>query len=304
MNRRLIPVVLAALMVLMIITTGAAGALAAEESAVTVDRTIEDDELAAGEGTTVTVEVELDQQTDFTIVEELAPSLGAENVEIVDADGASFAAVRDDGDEVFGHWSEVEYIEFVYEVTVPQTSDPGDEIALKTSEADDIPPDELPEDTIDVVSPPETGPFIVADLDLEQHTLDPGESTTVAVAITNEGDTADTTTAAVLIDDEEQATRDVEIGPDSTTIEQFEFTAPMEPGGYTLVIETADDEATSTLNVNASATPTPTPTLSESTPTPDEDGIPGPGLVWTLAGIAGAGYMLKWWGDNAGRDNE
>lgn len=59
---------------------------------------------------------------------------------------------------------------------------------------------------------------------------------------------------------------------------------------HALVIEPAD--LTSSPTPVLTPTPSPTPT---STPAPDDpDSIPGPGLLPTLATVAGVGYVLKW----------
>ncbi|ELZ63883.1 hypothetical protein C457_17948 [Haloferax prahovense DSM 18310] len=78
-------------------------------------RSVDDATLAPGESTTVRVAFDRDRATNFTLVEEFSPAFGS--VEIVDADGADFSAVRDANDELFATYGDRELATLVYEVT-------------------------------------------------------------------------------------------------------------------------------------------------------------------------------------------
>ncbi|MDS0241747.1 MULTISPECIES: PGF-CTERM sorting domain-containing protein [unclassified Haloferax] len=144
-------------------------------------RSVDDESLAPGESTTVRVEVDRDEATNFTIIEEFNPAFAS--VELVDDDGADFSGVRDANDELFATYGDRENVTLVYEVTAGD--DAGAATAYQFDGFTDVNGSELTTggtDELDVQSGSDDGWDLTRSAD--DTTLEPGESTVVSVEIT------------------------------------------------------------------------------------------------------------------------
>jgi len=90
----------------------------------TAQRTIADTTLAPGESTTVTVDVELDSESDPFISETFDPAFA--DITIDDAGGADLSGIEDANNELFASYSGVTEATLVYSVTVPEDAADGD----------------------------------------------------------------------------------------------------------------------------------------------------------------------------------
>ncbi|WP_187367384.1 PGF-CTERM sorting domain-containing protein [Haloferax sp. KTX1] len=144
-------------------------------------RSVDDETLAPGESTTVRVEVDRDEATNFTIIEEFNPAFAS--VELVDDDGADFSGVRDANDELFATYGDRENVTLVYEVTAGD--DAGAATAYQFDGFTDVNGSELTiggTDELDVQSGSDDNWDLTRSAD--DTTLEPGESTVVSVEIT------------------------------------------------------------------------------------------------------------------------
>ncbi|PSQ50318.1 hypothetical protein BRD19_01215, partial [Halobacteriales archaeon SW_7_65_23] len=127
-------------MVLSVVAVGAAAITpAAAQTVDQADRSVDSTEVQPGDTVQVTVDVAFDQAQSFQIDEGFSPAFS--NVEIVDADGASFDAAEDDrvvarygvlGDPPRGSAT------LVYEVTVPDSANEGDTFEISSNADSDV----------------------------------------------------------------------------------------------------------------------------------------------------------------------
>ena len=157
--------------------------------------------------------------------------------------------------------------------------------------------------------PPATEPdpafFDLADLDPESATVEPGESITVSVTVTNVGGTAGTQTVELRVGDEPLADRELTLDRDAAETVSFDVDAPDEPGTYVHSVHTANASLAGSLVVEAPETPTPEPTpeetpeetpettpeptpMPEPEPEPTDDDAPGFGVVVAIAALVAA----------------
>ena len=144
-------------------------------------RSVDDETLAPGESATVRVEVDRDEATNFTVIEEFNPAFAS--VEIVDDDGADFSGVRDANDELFATYGDRENVTLVYEVTAGDDANAG--TAYQFDGFTDVNGSELTTggtDELDVQSESDDNWDLTRSAD--DTTLEPGESTVVSVEIT------------------------------------------------------------------------------------------------------------------------
>jgi archaellum component FlaF (FlaF/FlaG flagellin family) len=145
-------------------------------------RTIDDATLAPGESTTVTVEIDSNQSTNFTVVESFDPAFGS--VEIVDNDSATLSGVRDAEDELFATYVDRESATLTYEVTVADdaaagaTHDVSGFVDVNGTQTDTTGDAQV---TVADAAEPSAATRTFSDLPLE-----PGETATVTVDITHD----------------------------------------------------------------------------------------------------------------------
>jgi|GEM_PF-6386084 len=99
------------------------GTLTNQESVATGDvssRTVQSHTVQPGGETLVTVDVETNETENFTVVEHFDPAF--DSVEIVDADGAAFAEVRNANDAVFATYTDRSEATLTYRVTLGDSS--------------------------------------------------------------------------------------------------------------------------------------------------------------------------------------
>ncbi|RDZ40171.1 PGF-CTERM sorting domain-containing protein [Haloferax sp. Atlit-19N] len=145
-------------------------------------RSVDDETLAPGESTTVTVEVDRDEAANFTLIEEFNPAFAS--VEIVDDDGADFSGVRNANDELFATYGDRESVTLQYRVTAGDDVDAG--TAYQFDGFTDVNGSEVTTggtDELDVQSESDDDNWDLT-RSADDATLEPGESTVVSVEIT------------------------------------------------------------------------------------------------------------------------
>ncbi|REA02914.1 hypothetical protein DEQ92_13810 [Haloferax sp. Atlit-6N] len=145
-------------------------------------RSVDDETLAPGESTTVTVEVDRDEAANFTLIEEFNPAFAS--VEIVDDDGADFSGVRNANDELFATYGDRESVTLQYRVTAGDDVDAG--TAYQFDGFTDVDGSEVTTggtDELDVQSESDDDNWDLT-RSADDTTLEPGESTVVSVEIT------------------------------------------------------------------------------------------------------------------------
>ncbi|AKU09501.1 hypothetical protein ABY42_16630 (plasmid) [Haloferax gibbonsii] len=145
-------------------------------------RSVDDETLAPGESTTVTVEVDRDEAANFTLIEEFNPAFAS--VEIVDDDGADFSGVRNANDELFATYGDRENVTLQYRVTAGDDVDAG--TAYQFDGFTDVDGSEVTTggtDELDVQSESDDDNWDLT-RSADDTTLEPGESTVVSVEIT------------------------------------------------------------------------------------------------------------------------
>ena len=165
---------------------------------------------------------------------------------------------------------------FTFEVT-----DTGVTSGAPVGDADDDPP----------ATDPDPAFFNLTDLDPASATVEPGESVTVSVTVTNIGGETGTQTVSLHVGDESVADEELTLDRDASERVSLTADAPDEPGTYAHSVRTANATLSGSLVVEAPETPTPTP---EETPTPDEptdDDAPGFGAVVALVALAAAALV-------------
>jgi len=135
-----IAIALSALMVLSVVAVGAAAITpAAAQTVDEADRSVDSTEVQPGDTVEVTVNVTLEEADSFRVDEGFDPAFS--NVEIVDADGASFDAAEDDRAVarygVLGDDPRQE-VSLVYEVTVPDSANAGDTYTISSNDDSDV----------------------------------------------------------------------------------------------------------------------------------------------------------------------
>lgn len=129
------------LMLLAVIATGGvAGTAPTQGDATSVHESVNrttTTSVAPGETVEITVDVNLNQPaTDLQVIESFDPAFA--DVEIVDSDGATVAAVTDANDQATASWGLSQNVTLVYAVTIPESAAPGDEFTINgTVDADD-----------------------------------------------------------------------------------------------------------------------------------------------------------------------
>lgn len=157
----------------MLVTGIALGAaVSATAQADVADRTLEEDMLPPGATTTITIDASLGDSQDFDIVEEFDEFA---EVTIVDDDNAFVSQVPNSNDEVFASYLDRDSATFMYEVTIPDDAEDGDEFTIGSSTVSDV---NAGADTITVEEV-----SVAADRTITNETLESGESTTVTVDI-------------------------------------------------------------------------------------------------------------------------
>lgn len=120
-----------------------------------------------------------------------------------------------------------------------------------------------------------------------------GESVSIAVPIENVGGEDGTVNVSVSLDGTVYDVADVAVASGAAEVAVVDVTAPAVPGEYELVVQTADDEATTTLTVVEDETGEEPTTEDQSTDATDDDGdatsigdsLPGFGVIAALGAV-------------------
>lgn len=104
----------------------------------TAERVIDSTEALPGDTVPVTASVSFDGTTsDARINDEIAPAVPADNIEIIDDDGATISSYQESSGVITGSWGSVDSVTLVYEVTIPDDATTGTIYDFSNGEAED-----------------------------------------------------------------------------------------------------------------------------------------------------------------------
>jgi len=213
------------------------------------ERNIDDTELVPGESTTVTVDIELDESADPTLIEEFDSPF--KNVDVTDANPPStIQAPRDDNTGLVVAWQDQDSVSVGYEFTLPDDAQPGDVFTVTGDVTIEGEPITVSGDSqIEVV-----GSNFDATITNTNSPVEVGEELEVTVEIENTGDVEDTQDVEFRFDDNRQETQSVTLSSGEAQTTTFEFdTSGVAPGDYDTEVRTGDSSDTETVTVQQPA---------------------------------------------------
>lgn len=123
------------------------------------ERSIDQTELAPGESTTVTVEIETSEVGDPSVIEEFDPAFADVGIENVNPPPV-VSAVRDDNSALTVVWQDTNSVSVKYQVTVPEDAEDGDTISISgEAQTTDGPVTISGDNQISVIEPDTIGPI-------------------------------------------------------------------------------------------------------------------------------------------------
>ncbi|PHQ40521.1 hypothetical protein DJ69_00690 [Halorubrum persicum] len=150
-----------------------------------VVRTINDTSAAPGDSVEVTIDAQLNDKQEFTVVDEINP--GPTDVEVTGSD--SFRLVESESDAVIGLSSGTDSASLVYEVTIPEGANNGETFTFSGAVDDSSTPDEIDitgDSEVTVNTTDRSESIQLRTIDAPQ-TIQPATTFTVTYAIENIG---------------------------------------------------------------------------------------------------------------------
>ena len=247
----------------------------------TVDRSVDEQEIGAGESANVTVDIVLDEPGDPALFENITPNAEDIKIQSIDPQTVTEGVYEDDG-EVIAVWEDTTQAEIVYTVTAQ--SDAEDQTVYSINgHIDTMASDtEISGDTEIVVNRSTLAVDIdseVSDTDIEEN-----ENANITVELTNTGAGFVSQDIDILVAGDQEATLDnISLTGGTSTTEVVTLEVDDSFDGEELQVSSEDDSDVVELTVES----------DDGTDDEEDDGIPGFTIVAAVVAMIIGGIYVR-----------